>query len=249
MEPHEIRRWQLPGYSAFALGEPFPWVWAAFWLLWGLTVAALVVWNDGAYAVGGGFVAWGTLMGCFGWRALIVGAAIVQDWAKSHCTDPAVQMTAMQEMVNAVGPSCQQDEMGQENLTMLDTPVQRRWLQDELFTATCSILWFPGLIHGVAFGGLGGAALALVPGIGLSVTVGAMIGAIGGAATVTFLFAVAIALLPLPTSALTTGWSMRQRLLLVVSPLLAVPALIEAVIVWSRWLVQERSRMRPLEDS
>jgi len=122
MEPHEIQRWELPGSYAYALDEPFPRAWAALWSLWGLTVAALVVWNDGAYAVGGGFVALGALMGCFGWRAVSVGAAVVHDWAKSHCTDPNVQMTAMQEMFKAVDSARELDELDEENLEGLILP-------------------------------------------------------------------------------------------------------------------------------
>ena len=232
MVGRELQRWEMPGYMAFAHSEPFSWAWAILWSLWGLTVAGLVVWSDGAYAVGGCFVAWGTFMGCFGWRALTVGFAVVHDWAKTHCTDPNVEMAAIGEMLEAEDSAREQGKLDEEDFEIPDTPAQRQWTRDELFTVSFSIPWLMGLIHGVGFGGLGGAMLGIVPSSGFSVTAGAVSGALGGAVTVTFLVAVLTALLPL---------SLRHRLLLVVSPLLAVPALIEAGILWGRWYSWKRA--------
>ena len=240
MDPREIQRWKLPGYAAYAHGELFPWAWAALWFSWGLAVAGLVVWSDAAYAVAGCFVAWGTLMGCLGWRALTVGMAVVHDWAKTHCTEPNVEMAAMGEFLDAFDSAREQGKVDEENWEMPDTPAQRQWTRDELFTVSFSIPWLVGLIHGVGVGGLGGAVLALVPSTGCSVTTGAVVGAIGGSVAVTLLVAVLTALLPL---------SLRQRMLLVVSPLLAVPALIEAAVLWWRWHAQGRTRAQPMGDA
>jgi hypothetical protein len=241
MDGRELQRWELPGYWAYAHDEPFPRVWAVLWSLWGLTVAGLITWSDGAYAVGGCFVAWGTFMGCFGWRTLTVGMAVIHDWAKSHCTDPKVEMAAMCEMIKASDLAREQGEWDEENWEMPDTPVQRQWTRDELFTVSFSIPWLMGLIHGVGVGGLSGAVLALVPGSGFSVTTGAVSGALGGAVAITFLFAVFFGLLPLPKDSLPVPWSLRQLMLFVVSPLLAVPALVEAAILWGRWYSRKPS--------
>ena len=122
---------------------------------------------------------------------------------------------------------------------MPDTPAQRQWTRDELFTVSFSIPWLTGLIHGVGVGGLGGAVLALVPSSGFSVTTGAVSGALGGAVAVTSLFAVITALLPL---------SLRQRMLLVVSPLLAAPALVEAALLWGRWYAHGQAWAQSVGD-
>jgi hypothetical protein len=226
----------LPGYSACAHdNEPFPWVWAALWIVWGMTIAGLLVWRDGAYAVAGCFGAWGMLMGLVGLRTLMTVMFIVRDWAEKYFTDPRVEEAASREIFDAVESAQEREDFDEDNIEIPNSLAQRRWMQDEFFTMALTIPWFMGLVHGVGVGGLLWTLIALIPSLEASVTIAAIQGAVGGAVLVTCIVAVVLAVVPLPKDSLSLPLSLRQRLLVLIGPLLVLPALVEAAVLWGRW--------------
>lgn len=233
MDEHELSAWKLPGYAAVADREPLHSGWAALWFLWGLTLGGLIVWSEWAYVVAGCFVAWGMLMGLVGWRTLTVFSAVISDWAESRFNDPKVEMAATLEMMEAVDAVRELDDFDEENIEIPDSPAQRQEMRDKFFAMALSIPWFMGLIHGVGVGGLLWALIALIPSLETSVASAAITGSVGGAVLVACIAAAVLAVVPLPNDALSL--SLRQRLLVLVSPLLVVPALIETAALWARW--------------
>jgi hypothetical protein len=236
MDDRELSPWDLPGYTACAHNdEPFPWIWAVLWFAWGLTVAGPIVWREGAYAVAGCFAAWGMLMGLVGWRTLGLVMCFVRDWAEKHLNDPRVKEASWSEISEAIELAQEGHDFDEDNFEMPDSPTERRWMQEEFFTMALSIPWFLGLIHGVGIGGLLWSLIALIPGLETSVTAAAIQGAVGGAVLVTCIGAVVLAVIPMSKDSLSLPLSLRQRLLVLIGPLLVVPALIEAAVLWGRW--------------
>ena len=243
MNQDELCRMELPGSGAFLNGEPTPRLWILLWALWGLVVAGLLVFSDGNIVVGGCFMAWGMAMGLIGWQGTMFGCFVISGWAKLHLNDRKVEEDALTESLELADtfmsdrklsefePSDVDEMMLQEGLGQ-DTPVQQKWLQQELFAAVASAPWLMGLTHGLGIGTLLGGLLGLLPDDGVSVTNGALGGCIIGMTGMMCLTALISALFsPRKTT------SPQQRLLMIVSPLFALPAFLEAGLLWSRWFV------------
>jgi hypothetical protein len=241
VDERQLRLWKLPGYSAWVQDdEPFPWGWAVLWVLWGLAIGALIIWADAAYAIAGCFVAWGLLMAAFGWRTVTIATSIVHDWAGTHFRDTEIEMAAVREMMEAVNAARDGDEFDEESLAIPNSHAQRKSMQDELFTMFLSLPWFMGFTHGVGFGGLLSALIALIASPGVTITAAAVMGAIGGATAGACVTALFLAFIPLPKDDSSYPFSKRQRILLLVSPLLVVPALVDAAARWSKWYLKGR---------
>jgi hypothetical protein len=242
VDEHQLSLWSLPGYSAWAHDdEPFPWGWAVLWLLWGFAVSMLIIFSDGAYAIAGCFAGWSLLMAAIGWRILMVATSIIHDWAESRFSDPNVDMDALREVMEFVDTARECDDLDAENLPIPNSPAQRQWMRDELFATVLSLPWFMGFVHGVGFGGLLSPLIALIPSLETSVTAAAVTGVVGGAVLVACVTALFLAVIPSPKDDLSLPFSRWQRLLLLISPLLVVPALIDAAVHWLRWYARGRS--------
>jgi hypothetical protein len=248
MNHDELRRMELPGSGAFVTGQPTPRLWIFLWALWGPIVGGLIVFSDGNIAVGAGFMVWGIAMSLLGWRMIMFGFFVVNDWAKVHLNDRKVEEEALSESFEAANNFMNDrklsdyelsdvDEMMLREILGRDTPVRQKWLQQELFAGIASVPWFMGLTHGLGIGTLLGALLGLLPNDGVSVTQGALGGCIIGIAGMVCLTAVISSIFS-PRNCI----SLRHRLLMAVSPAFVIPALLEAACLWTSWHFRRRNR-------
>jgi hypothetical protein len=166
----------------------------------------------------------------------------MSDWATKHGTDEKIEMAATKELLEYFDLHGDEFDVAAEDLPIHRTALQQLSMQQSLFAVMFPVPCFMGLTHGGGIGGIIGTFYALIPNAGFNVTTGCLGGVLIGTSLVTCTIAVVLAVFPFPQDIRLAPMNIQQRLLLLLSPVLAIPAIVEAVILWTHWYVAVRGK-------
>jgi hypothetical protein len=171
-------------------------------------VAGLILLLDQRPWVAGLWAIAGALTGFFGFNALRPLSLPMLEWYH-HWNEDEERLRLM-------------DSLTCEGKT--DSEEFERCLAEEAFAAYLAVPPFVGLFHGILLGAIGGALCGIDRDAGISASAGAALGVLVGPVLVAFVAGVAMASVVPLAPPLSWRERLARRGLLVVSPLLIVPA-------------------------
>jgi hypothetical protein len=195
--------------------------WVIVWLAWGLVVGLIVLWLDRDPIAAALWLIAGLVIGTCAPKLLLPFTTPVFDWFHKFSSDPERERRMVELAV-------------QEKL---DTEEFNRLSEDQAFDVLLMVPLMCGLFHGTLLGGVGGALVSLDSTLDITASQGALYGILLGVVGVSFLDAIALAVMTPADKRQPLKSRIARRARMLVSPILVFP------VVWhcGKWIVKRRA--------